>query len=57
MEFDDDPEKRIRELEHGLSTRRRSPRHGGTGYSDTVTYHSGSPKVIQSGYEIVVKQG
>ena len=27
------------------------------GYSNTVTYHSGSPKVTQSGYDIVVKQG
>ncbi len=28
-----------------------------SGYNDTVTYHSGSPKVTQSGYAIVVKQG
>jgi hypothetical protein len=26
-------------------------------YSNTVTYHSGSPKVTQSGYDIFVKQG
>ena len=28
-----------------------------SGYSNTVTYHSGSPKITQSGYDITVKQG
>jgi hypothetical protein len=28
-----------------------------SGYRNAVTYHSGSPKVTQSGYDIVVKQG
>jgi hypothetical protein len=28
-----------------------------SGYNDSVTYHSGSPKVTQSGYGITVKQG
>jgi hypothetical protein len=27
------------------------------GYSNTVSYQSGSPKVTQSGYDITVKQG
>ena len=28
-----------------------------SGYSNTVTYHWGSPKIVQSGYDITVKQG
>ena len=28
-----------------------------SGNSNTVTYHSGSPKITQSGYDITVKQG
>ena len=38
---EDDPEKRIRELERGLAD----------------ADHSGSPKITQSGYDITVKQG
>ena len=57
MEFDDDPERRIRELERGLSDAMPVAPAWGTSYSDTVSYHSGSPKVTQSGYDLVVKQG
>jgi hypothetical protein len=44
--------------ERGLSDATPVAPPGSTGYSNTVTYHSGSPKVTQSGYDdIVVKQG